>query len=164
MSLELQQFDDNTAAFVNPADAVKDLHIGGPTSPTPDAPRYQVTRVAKMALTAGTDTAGALGAWQNNTGDDVIVSRLEIDVTTIATAACTVNAGQTSSSATTSADNLIDGLDVHTGTGIFDNINDQGTDGKSRQKVAVGDWVTFSTASGASAGLVANAYLHYHPA
>src|SRR5512146_2928977 len=111
MGMELQQKDDGTAAFINDADAVRDLHIGGPASPTPSAPRYYVGRVAKMAL-AAVDTGGGVASWQNNTGQAVIVNRLEIDVTTVATGACSVSAGQTATSGTTSSANLIDTLDV----------------------------------------------------
>lgn len=119
-------------------------------------------RIAVVPLAGLADTGGALGVWKNPEGVPVIIDRLEIDVTTIATGACTADAGTTASSATTSSDTLIDGLDVHAGTGIFDNITDKGTDGKSRQRLAPGKWVTFSTASGASAGLVGRAYIHYH--
>jgi len=58
------------------------------------------------------------------------------------------------------SNNLIDTLSV-AAVGIFDNVTDKGTNGKTRQRVAPGQVVTGSTASGASAGLVGNLYLDY---
>jgi hypothetical protein len=55
----------------------------------------------------------------------------------------------------------MDGLDVNGATGVFDNVTDKGTNGKSRQRIATGKWVTGSKASGASAGIVGFAYIHY---
>ena len=118
-------------------------------------------RVAKVAL-AALDTAGACFSWQNPEGVAIIIDRIELDVTTVATSAGTVSAGTTATSATTSSANLIDTLDVNAATGVFDNITDKGTLGKSRQKLAAGKWVTGSKASGALAGLVGYAYIHYH--
>lgn len=118
-------------------------------------------KIVKVPLAGTADTAGALGRWQNTEGRTIIIDRLEVQVTTIATGACTMDAGPTATSATTLSDTLIDGIDVHV-AGIYDNLNDAGTNGKSRQTLAHGKWVTFSTASGAAAGLVGNAYIHFH--
>lgn len=120
----------------------------------------RVPKVAKVAL-AAVDTGGGIFAWQNDESSSIIVIRVGLDVTTAATAACTVDVGTTATSATTSADNLIDGLDVNAAAGVFDNITDKGTNGKSRQKLAAGKWITGSKASGASAGLVGYAYIEY---
>lgn len=118
-------------------------------------------RVVKVPL-AAVDTAGGVFSWQNPEAGAIIIDRVELDVTTVATGACTVDVGSTSASATTLSDNLIDGADVHTAVALFDNITDIGANGKSRQKIAAGKWITGSTASGASAGIVGNAYIHYH--
>lgn len=118
-------------------------------------------KIAKIPL-AAVDTAGGILGWQNPEAGAIIIDRLVLDVTTAATGACTVAAGTTPTSATTSSNNLMDALDIHTAAGTFDNITDKGTAGKSRQKVATGKWLTVSQASGASAGLVGFAYIHYH--
>jgi len=89
----------------------------------------------------------------------VIVTGVLVDVTTQSSGACTISIG-TSATGTTSSANLIDTLSV-AAAGSFDNITDKGTNGKSRQRLAVGSYVTGSTASGASAGLVGNAYITY---
>ena len=123
---------------------------------------YRRVFVEKVALAGGTDTGGGVGAWQNPHENAVIVKGITIDLTTAASAACTIDCGTTATSAVTSSDNLIDGLDVNAATGVFDNITDKGTNGKSRQRLASGKWITFSRASGASAGLVGTAFIEYY--
>lgn len=120
----------------------------------------RLPKVAKVAL-AAVDTAGGVFAWVNSESVSIIINKIVVDVTTKATSACTVDIGTTATNATTSSDNLIDGLDVGTAAGTFDNITDKGTNGKSRQKLASGKWVTASVASGASAGIVGYAYIEY---
>ena len=123
----------------------------------------RIVKVAKVALAAA-DTEGGVFSWQNNEGASIIVQRVILDVTTAASAACTIDVGTTDTSATTSSNNLIDGLDVHSAAGVFDNIEDNGGaegSGATKQKLANGKWVTASKASGAAAGLVGFAYIEY---
>ena len=120
----------------------------------------RVVKVAKVALGVA-DTAGGVLAWQNPEGVDILVSRILLNVTTAATGACTIDVGMTAANATTTSDTLIDGADVGTAAGVFDNIDNAGTNGKSNQKVATGKWITASKASGAAAGLAGFAYIHY---
>lgn len=118
-------------------------------------------KVARVALTA-LDTGGGVFAWANPEAGSIIVERVVLDVTTKSTGASTVDVGTTATSATTSSDNLLDGVDLGTAVGTFDNLEESGTNGTSRQKLATGKWVTGSRASGAAAGLVGFAYIHYH--
>jgi len=120
----------------------------------------RMSKTVRVAL-AAVDTAGGVLAWANPESVTVFVTRVIFDVTTKATAACTVDVG-VAANGTTSNDALMDGLDVGTAAGTFDNIENQGTNGKSTGKVAVGSYVTGSVASGASAGLVGFAYITYH--
>ncbi|MBI5964929.1 MAG: hypothetical protein HY863_15730 [Chloroflexi bacterium] len=113
----------------------------------------------KVAL-AALDTAGGVLGLANPEGVDLIVTRVVVDVTTKSTSACTVDAG-IAANGTTSADNLLDGLDVGTAAGTFDNVADVGTNGKARKKWTSGQFLTISKASGAAAGLVGNAYIEY---
>ena len=125
---------------------------------------YESTRqlhIQSLTLGAGNGGGGAF-SFQNPESTPIYITRIEIDVTTPATAAGTLSAGTTTVNGTTSSNNLIDTLDVHTATGLFDNVTDHGTNGKSRQKVPVGKWVTGSMASGSLAGLQGNVYIHYH--
>jgi len=88
-----------------------------------------------------------------------LINKVVLDVTTQSTGACTVDIG-VAADATTSNDTLIDGLSV-AASGVFDNITDKGTNGKTCKKATSSQYVTISKASGASAGIVGNAYIHY---
>lgn len=127
--------------------------------PAADSTSERAAKIARVAL-AAVDTGGGVFSWQNPETADIIVRRLLLDVTTQSTGACTVDAGTTATSATTSSDNLIDGKSV-AAAGTFDNLGDAGTNGKARQRLASGKWVTGSVASGASAGLAGYAYVEY---
>lgn len=124
-------------------------------------PEYRGQYLERVALGA-LDAAGGVLAWQNPHENSIIIDRIILDVTTVATAACTIDVGTTATSAATSSDNLIDGLDVNSAAGVFDNLGNAGTNGKTRQKLAAGKWITASKASGAAAGLVGYAYIFYH--
>lgn len=119
----------------------------------------RLVKVDKVAL-AAVDTGGGVFAWANPEAGAIIVERVVIDVTTASTGACTIDVGVTPTSATTVVDNLLDGQSVATAA-VLDNIENQGTNGKSAGRLASGKWVTASVASGASAGLVGSAYIHY---
>jgi hypothetical protein len=114
-------------------------------------------KVAKVALGVK-DTGGGVLAWASP--DDILIQKIIFDVTTKSTGACTLDVGTTATGATTSSDNLMDGIDVAT-AGVFDNITNKGDNGKSLQKLAKGKWVTASKASGAAAGLAGFAYIEY---
>jgi hypothetical protein len=111
---------------------------------------------------AAIDTGGGVFAWANPENGDIIVEHVALVVTTKATGACSVNVGTTTTSATTSSDNLIDGKDIHAATGTFTNLESAGTNGKAAQRLAKGKWVTASVVSGgASAGLVGTYEIYY---
>jgi hypothetical protein len=114
-------------------------------------------KVAKVALGAK-DTGGGVLAWASP--DDILIQRIIFDVTTESTGACTLDVGTTATGATTSSDNLMDGINVAT-AGVFDNITNKGESGKSLQKLAKGKWVTASKATGSAAGLAGFAYIEY---
>lgn len=157
-----KQLSDGTSIFRNQRDGGADMILGGPANPTALSPRYMTNAVAKVPL-AALDTGGGVLSWQNLTGGSIVVIRLDLNVTTKSTAASTVSAGTTVVSATTLSANLIDGLDVGTAAGQFSNLKNPGTLGKADQLLAAAGWVTISRASGACAGLVGFAYIHYHP-
>ena len=137
------------------AEQVKDL-LSSDTTPVG-------LKCAKVAL-AASDAAAGVFSWQNPESAAIVVQRLIIDLTTAATAACTINVG-TDGDGTGTSDNLLDGLDVNTATGVFDDMTNKGTNGKEVQRVAAKggatDYITASKASGAAAGLVGNAYIFY---
>lgn len=100
------------------------------------------------------DAAGGVVSLQNPYGEDVYIDLARIITTVVAAGACTVDGGVTSVSGATLSDNLIDGADVRTATGTFDNYNTPDVNGKVRQIWPAGAWFTVSKASGATAGLV----------
>ncbi len=121
-------------------------------------------KCARVALAAA-DSRGGVMRWQNPEDNAIIITRLVLDVTTKAPAACTVDAG-TARSGNVSSNNLIDGLDVGAAAGPFDNMADKGVNGRERQRLdargGTTDFVTASRATGAAAGLAGNAYIFYH--
>ena len=138
------------------AEQVKDL-LSSDSTPV-------AQKCAKVALAAADAAAGVL-SWQNPESSAIVITRMVLDVTTAATAACTLDVG-TDGDGTGSSDVLLDGLDVNAAAGVFDNIADKGTNGKEPQRLdakgGTTDYVTASKASGATAGLVGNAYIFYH--
>lgn len=113
----------------------------------------------KVALTAATTTAvGGVLKLLNPESVDLIITKLILDIITPSTGAATVDAGVDDDGATNS-DTLIDGKSVAT-AGVFDNIEDQGTNGRSSVKWPAGYYLVI-TASATTAGMVGNAYINY---
>lgn len=118
-------------------------------------------KIAKVAL-AAVDTGGGIFSWVNPEAVGIVVTKVDINVTTIATGACSIDVGTTAVSGTTQSDTLIDGLDVHSATGVFSTASQAGANGVPPKTLAVGAWVTGSKDSGASAGIIGAAYIHYY--
>tara|TARA_R110002110_G_scaffold5043_3_gene25611 strand:+ start:7972 stop:8562 length:591 start_codon:yes stop_codon:yes gene_type:complete len=115
----------------------------------------------QSGLTAS-DSAGGVASFQNTYSSPLIVTRVLVYVTTVATGACTLDIGF-ATDATTSADTLIDGLDVNSATGVFDNIDDGGTNGEAKGLWTTGgsfDYINVSMKTGATAGLVGFIGIH----
>jgi hypothetical protein len=110
---------------------------------------------------AAADAAGGVAAIANPEGVDLWVEELILEVDTRSTAACTVDAGIAANGAT-SADNLIDGLDVGTAAGVFSNDVSPGTNGKAGVKWGPTQYLTISKATGAAAGLVGEGHVKYN--
>ncbi len=161
MGTQLVQNSDGSVSLRSDADAIDHLRVGGPSAPSTANPRWSNEKTAKMPLAAGASAGGVL-AWQNPEAGAIIVTGLVIDLTTKSTAASTCDFG-TAANGTTSNDGLIDGLDTGTAAGTFDNNTDKGTNGKTRQRLAAGAYVTGSQATGAAAGLAGYAYISYLP-
>jgi len=106
---------------------------------------------------AAAETAGGVVAIANPFGVAVIVTDAILGVTTESTAASTVDVG-IAANATTSADNLIDGCDVGTAAGLFDNRVQNGTNG-GMQAWGTTEYLTISKASGSVAGIVGKIYI-----
>ena len=114
----------------------------------------------KVPLVAAVDTTpGAVLAVQNEEGEDLIVTDLIIDIITESNGPALVDAGIVPVAAQ-SHDNLVDGLDLSGGPGVFSNISDPGTNGEVQVKWPAGHYVTI-TATADLTGLVANAYIKW---
>lgn len=121
----------------------------------------RAVKVAKVTLTGVTaTTGGAVGSWANPEAGAILITSVVVDITTKSTGAANLDIGTTATNATTSSDTLLDGVDVGTAAGIFDNIVEPGTNGKSRQRLASGKWVTV-TGSASTAGMVGSLYVYY---
>ena len=151
---------DDTSIEVSSSTGQLQLKDAG-TSKANGLQRAQSSKYAgfwiKGALVAS-DSAGGVFAEENTYGSDLVVTRALLAVTTQSSGACTLDVG-VAADGTTLDDDIIDGLSV-AAAGVFDNITDNGTNGKSRQKWASGQFLTGSVASGASSGLVGTYAIH----
>lgn len=120
-----------------------------------DKKQVQLTMI-DLAATAG--NAGVL-QWRPARVGAFVVHRIELDILTPSTGACTVDVGV--AAAATSNDSLIDGLSIAT-AGLYDNLKNPGTNGKASQKLTSSQYVTGTVASGTVTGLVGKAYVVWH--
>lgn len=106
------------------------------------------------------DTGGGVVSLLNPEEVDVIITRMVILVTTVADAACTLDGGP-AAAATTLNDTVIDGLDVRSATGVFDNIKNKAGNGVESVLWESDEYFTLSMKTGAAAGLVGTYYIEY---
>ena len=132
----------------------------------PDTARVEMPsnrKIAKVALTAGNANAYAF-AWQNPEASKVIVEKVLVNLGTAGGTANAVLDVGVVANATSTADTLIDGLDLNT-TGLFDNFVDIGTNGKSRalvdEKGGTNDYVTGKILVANAAALAGDVYIIY---
>jgi len=116
----------------------------------------------KVDLAGGSANAFAF-AWQNPENSKIIVDRVILRITTPGASGATMDIGVAADGAT-NGDNLIDGVDISS-AGIFDNISDAGTNGKSRQVVdekgGTNDYITGQILGADSPDLAGSVYIHY---
>jgi hypothetical protein len=154
MGTNIIQRGDGGIGFVEGSSSTEVGTLGGTN--------YRGLKIAKVPLTATTaTTGGAVGAWLNPENVAIIITRLQIDVTTKSTGAANLSVG-VGTGATTSYANLIDTYAIGGTEKVVDTNVDGSTNGKETQKCALGSYVTFS-AGASTAGLVATAYIQYYP-
>lgn len=149
----LKQNADGSLSIYSEAEQKDVMRAGGPAVASAAAPNFRPGSTLKFPIAGPTDTAGALGAWQNNLGHDILVTGCFLDVTTQSAGACTVSIGGAANGTTLNA-TLISGQSV-AATGQFAKSS------PPVQRVAAGAFITASTASGASSGLVGAVYVEY---
>lgn len=120
-------------------------------------------KIAKGSLTPG-DAGDFAFTWQNPEASKIIVTRVLINITTAGGTGSSVLDVGVVADATSTADTLIDGLDLNA-TGIFDNITDKGGNGKSRQVVdekgGTNDYITGKILEQNAASLAGKYYIFY---
>lgn len=132
------------------ADEFKALHDGG-------------VKLVSMALTAGAADSIAF-AWQNPENTAILIQRILVDITTAGGSASSVMDIGPTTSATGTAKTLMEGLDLNT-TGLFDNIDDQGTGGAATARLdengGTTDYVTGKILDANATSLAGNVYIEY---
>lgn len=118
-----------------------------------------VPRVSKVTMTAATGAGGAL-AWSNPTGQRIIVSKIDIDITTASGSTTTIDVG-VAANATTSNDTLIDGKST-AATGVINSVGDAGTNGVGAVAVTSSQFITGSI-TGTIGSFAGVAYITYYP-
>jgi hypothetical protein len=119
-----------------------------------------VVSLTGTAIHAGT---GGVVAWQNPEASPILVLRVVLDLTTVAAEVCTLDIGVTPTSATTTSDTLLDGVDANAAIGVFDSMDptlDLAANAHA-QLLALGKWVTIDEKTGDATGLIANLYVQY---
>jgi hypothetical protein len=107
-------------------------------------------------LTAATTTSGGdMLNLANPEGEDLLITRFILNITTEATGAANADAGVAATG--TSDDTLLDGVDIGTAAAIFDNIGDSG---EAVLEWGSDEYVTV-TPSATAAGLVGKYYIEY---
>ncbi len=122
------------------------------------ATRFVKTEVA--TLSGAAIQAGVTAQWVAPAA--AVILRVWLDITTASTGASTIDVGYTATDATTTSDTLFDGVSG-TPAALFDSMNatlDSGANAKA-QKAASGKWITITSASGDTTGLVGKLYVQY---
>lgn len=147
MTVEVQ-YADGSYGGIRELDALQTWRSGGYMGPAgSNQPAFFGGFTLAFNVGGGTDTAGGILSYQNNFGFDLMIISHQLDVSTQSSGVCTVSFGETPTSGTTLASNMLSGQTV-AAVGTFNG-------GSLSVKWPQGKWITGSTASGASTGLVA---------
>lgn len=157
-------------ATVNVVDTTASQTLTNKTLTTPviDGVTYGATdrqvRIAVYNMVGATIRAGTGGVVAAFTAPaDCIIRRVIMDITTVSTAACTLDVGVTETSATTTSDTLLDGIDVNTANITADSMDaslDTGANAHA-QRLSSAKWITIDEKTGDATGLVGKLYVEY---
>ena len=141
ISLKSSAVDDSSIELDgNNKISIKDSGVGR------DHMSPQAGKWVKGALAVSGSAAGVFQV-TNSTGSDLMILRVIIYLTTVCSVGgVTIDVG-TGSGASTSYDNLIDGLDIVTATGVFDNFENTGTNGKHIKIWENGEYINASASA-----------------
>ncbi|TAK98948.1 MAG: hypothetical protein EPO08_17750 [Rhodospirillaceae bacterium] len=158
--MDIRQRPDGSVTWYSDQEGLDLGRAGGPKTPTAATQaKYRLATVAVVPLGIAAGNGGVVSWQPDNNGIDYIISAVDLDITS-AQSGQTVNIGTAANGSTSSA-NLLDTLSI-AATGTFDNTTDKGTNGKSRQHLTAGQFIT-ATASGTPASLAGNLYITYWP-
>lgn len=154
----IRQNSDGSLGMAKETGGLEVFRAGGPAPVgLPGAglsvPAFHPGSTMKLGAFAGVvaTTGGAIGAWTNNLGYDIIVTSVYVDVTTVSAGAANLTVGQTPTSVTTSSANLLAAVSV-AALGIKPSA--------LAAKVKQGEFITL-TGSADTTGLVCNLYADF---
>ena len=103
-------------------------------------------------------------AWVQPEADTVIISDVVLVITTVSTGACTLDIGTTATSATTSSDNIFDGIDATVTAPAVNSMRvaalDSGANVEAKS-LASGKWITVDEKTGDATGMIGVLYITY---
>jgi len=156
-----KQNADGSVGIISDITGVESFRAGGPKSI--GAPGAGVSQALfspgsciKLGPIAGlvATTGGAIAAWTNNLGYDILIHRCVVDPTTASTGAANLTIGQTPTSITTSSTNILSATAINATTVV----------GATTQvKCKNGEFITMQ-GSADTTGLIMNVYLYFVPA
>ena len=152
---------DNVSLEVDSSTGQLQLKDAG-SSMSSGVQRAQVSKFAGAWLQGSlvaSDAAGGIISLQNSFGTNLIVTRMVIYLTATNGEAMTIDVG-IGSGASTSYNTLIDGLNVNSETGAFDNIKDKGDDGEEIHLWTSAHYITASMKTGAAAAIAGKYAVH----
>lgn len=126
----------------------------------------RAVKVAVKALTGAAIHAGTGGviAWQNPEASSILIIDSRLVLTVVSTGACTLDIGTTATSATTTSDNMFDGIDATATAPAIYSMSNAALDTAANVEgkiLAAGKWVTIDEKTGDATGLVGNLYVEY---
>lgn len=121
-------------------------------------------RIQKLAVLSISGVTTGMTAWQNPEADTIFICEVILYATTVSSGASTIDVGTTATSATTTSDDIFDGIDGTTTAPVVYNMTDPALDSAANVKVktlASGKWITVDSKTGDLAGFVGKLYIYY---
>jgi len=118
-------------------------------------------KIAKRHISGVTT---GLTAWQNPESGTIIITNVQLYATTVSSGASTIDVGTTATSATTTSDNIFDGLDGTTTAPVLYSMVDPALDSAANvnpKTLASGKWITVDSKTGDLTGFVGDLYVYY---
>ncbi len=153
---EIKQRADGSLAIYREGDTKELLTVGGPVVPditnktSPGlAAGFTFLGKSVVKIPLGTGAAGTanLASVKLSDNDDHILGHTVVNITTGQSLSLDLSLG-TGASSSTFANNLIDAVNLSpdaAGVGVYDNVTDKGTAGKSRQLLSAGQFITVTS-------------------